>query len=436
MPRRSNAPGLKRGRHRLPYWIARQVVSDIMGYPDRCIALDPAADEETLARLCREHTAALETWIAARRREQAQDAAGSAVAVPLEPYTGSMRSACRCYQTHPLSDFHAVKPNTRGAYVDSLKIIEATVGGRLLRNVTVADCKHWYREWRKPAVTVDAAGNEVVGRERIDRAHDAIAMVRTVVRFLASLRIAEARLLAEELKFVRFEKGAAREEEMTLAYVQAFLAKAREFGAAGLMPARRTHYLALGVAAQFELLLRQKDIIGERVGAGEALTPRLAPKGAAVLDCGAFRWVGFFTWENIPGWRWRTKTSKSKYRAAADFDLRRYGLLMPLLEATPHEERQGAIVKDETGRPIHEATYRNSFRKIARAAGIPDAVWNMDTRAGGATEAEEAGAKLADIQGALTHSRETMTGRYLRKGRSKSIAAVAEVRQISRPDKA
>ena len=33
---------------------------------------------------------------------------------------------------------------------------------------------------------------------------------------------------------------------------------------------------------------------------------------------------------------------------------------------------------------------------------------------------------------ALTHTKETMTNRYLRKGRSKSIARVAEVRQLER----
>jgi hypothetical protein len=38
--------------------------------------------------------------------------------------------------------------------------------------------------------------------------------------------------------------------------------------------------------------------------------------------------------------------------------------------------------------------YARWFRQIARAAGIPDDVWNMDSRAGGATEADEAGAAL------------------------------------------
>jgi len=84
----------------------------------------------------------------------------------------------------------------------------------------------------------------------------------------------------------------------------------------GPVPADRALSMGIGVAAQFELLLRQKDIVGDWGG----------PKGD-------------FTWENIPGWRWRMKTSKSKYCTAADFDLQPYMLLFPLLEAVPHDER-------------------------------------------------------------------------------------------------
>ncbi|HET7803694.1 MAG TPA: hypothetical protein VFL53_05605, partial [Pseudolabrys sp.] len=56
-------------------------------------------------------------------------------------------------------------------------------------------------------------------------------------------------------------------------------------------------------------------------------------RGATAIAAGGETWVGYFTWENIPGWRWRMRTSKSKYRAPADFTLTNYGLLMPLLEA-------------------------------------------------------------------------------------------------------
>ena len=72
-------------------------------------------------------------------------------------------------------------------------------------------------------------------------------------------------------------------------------------------------------------------------------------------------------------------------------------MLFPLLEAVPHVERTGAIVKGEYGLPIRERSYRKWFREIARAAGIPDEVWSMDSRAGAATEADAAGADHAPI---------------------------------------
>ena len=94
------------------------------------------------------------------------------------------------YQRHPYSRFHKVKYNTRKSYTDSLKIIETTVGKRLIRNLTVLDVQHWYDEWRKPAVKE--------GRERIDRAHDAVSMFKTVLRFVAAaLRRPECKQLIE-----------------------------------------------------------------------------------------------------------------------------------------------------------------------------------------------------------------------------------------------
>jgi hypothetical protein len=396
MPRRSDAPGLKwdrRANGRQPYWVASQVVRDAMGYPDRSVRLPADADMVTLATLCQEHTARLNAWIAAIAAEPAQ--------LTKTRYDGSVFSLCRVYQEHPQSRFHKVKRNTSRTYTDSLKIIERTVGKRLIRNLTILDIQHWYDEWRKPSEEGKA--------ERIDRAH--------------ALRHRECRQLNDELAMIKFEKGGAREEEMTYPQAVAFIRTALELGSKGIIPDQRARYMAIGVAGQFELLLRQKDIIGE-----------WAPARPAVENTICFgheMWIGFFTWERIPGWRWRLKTSKSKYRAAAEFDLTNYSLLFPLLDSVPHEERAGAIVKGEHGLPVRERSYRKWFREIARAAGIPDTVWSMDSRAGGATEAEESGADLEAIQDALTHSKKEMSLRYIRR-RSTRIASVAEARSRGR----
>ena len=82
--------------------------------------------------------------------------------------------------------------------------------------------------------------------------------------------------------------------------------------------------------------------------------------------------------------------------------------------------------------PVRARSYGNWFRDIARAAGIPDAVWNMDARAGGATEADEAGAALEAIQGALTHTNKVTTLRYLRGRRTKKLSEIAEARNSKR----
>lgn len=423
MPPRGRAPGLKRGRHNLPYWYARQVARDLMGFPDTCIPLPPDATEDELAELCQEHTARLRAHIA-----RVVESDGSEPAATTARYDGTVRAACRIYQEHPYSPFRKVKFNTRETYVGNLKIIELTVGARLIRNLTVLDVQHWYDEWRKPVSVVEADGSVTVGPDRIVRAHGAVTRFRAVLSFLAALRHEDCKRLVGELAEYKFEKGGAREQEMTYQHVISFIRTALDLGHRGIMDPDRARSMATCVAAQFELMVRQKDILGEWAPAGAT---RRLPTGISTEALDGKVWAGFFTWEQIPGWRWRMRTSKSKFRAALDFDLTRYSLLMPLLEAVPHEARAGAIVKGERGLPMRRVSFAQWFRQIARAAGIPDDVRSMDARAGGATEADEAGVPLDVIQGALTHTNPDMTLRYIRR-RSRKVADVADARKQRR----
>jgi integrase len=318
-----------------------------------------------------------------------------------------MRGLCRLYQQHPDSPFHEVKRNTRDFYTDSLKVLENTIGNRAIRAITIVDAKRWFKLWRAPVAE---------GREpRPKRAHDAISMVRMVLRFGFAVGFDDCGKLAERLAMIRFTKSEAREQEMTAPQAMSFIRYALGRGD------DRGLYMAIGVAAQFELALRQKDIIGEW---GAAVRQTLG-----AVYAGNEMWVGAFRWENIPGWRLRLKTSKN--RARAEFFLEDYPMLMPLLEAVPHEQRTGAIVKGEHGLPIRERSYRKWFRQFARAAGIPDEVWSMDSRAGAATEADAAGADLKSIQDLLTHTTPRTTVRYIR-STSKRIRTLAKARAENR----
>lgn len=422
MPPRGRKPGFKIGRHNLPYWIARQVCRDPMGFADTCIALPaelpPEAEDPDLetfqARLCHEHTARLRAHIAAVQ-------AGAEASPTKTKYNGTMLSACRIYQEHPFSRFNKVSHTTREGYVKHLKLIEATVGARVIRNVTVLTVQDWYDNWRKPA--------KGSSEERIERAHKAAAMVRTVVYFMAALRNDDCKVLASELEKVKFERAGAREQELTYQHVKAFTRTARDLGERGVIPRDRALYMSIAVTASFELLLRNKDVIG---GYEPTRAERRYPKGVGILHVGDEEkqetWSGFFTWENIPGWIWRMKTSKSKYRAAAEFDLSIYDLLYPLLEQVPHDQRHGSIVKGEHGLPMRYRSCAKWFRQIADIAGIPSDVKKMDARAGGMTEADDAGAELEDISAAGTHTNLITTRRYLRR-RNKKIRKVASARK-------
>ena len=89
---------------------------------------------------------------------------------------------------------------------------------------------------------------------------------------------------------------------------------------------------------------------------------------------------------------------------------------------------KGPIIDSElTGRPWAAPEFRRQWRKIARACGIPDAVFNMDSRAGAITEALEAGLPLDHVRKAATHSDVSTTQRYSR-GDAEIVASVIAAR--------
>jgi len=172
------------------------------------------------------------------------------------------------------------------------------------------------------------------------------------------------------------------------------------------------------VTLQFELGLRQKDVIGEW---GE--------RGA-----GAEGWSWGLTWGHIDqSMVLRKPTSKSNGAEVAEHDLRR----CPDVLAELPERGIGPVVLDErTGRPWTASHFSRTFRKIATAAGWPRDVWNMDAKAGALSEAFEAGAKPEDAMKLATHTQLKTTMGYNR-GALEQTSRVAELRAArrERPDK-
>ena len=117
----------------------------------------------------------------------------------------------------------------------------------------------------------------------------------------------------------------------------------------------------------------------------------------------------------------------TKTGAIAAYDLKLCPLVLQVMDLIPPEQRIGRLIIDEKSkRPYAEWGYGREWRVIAKLAGVPQAVWNMDARAGGISEADDAGAELDEIRSAAGHSQASTTVRYIRGaiGKSRKVAAL------------
>ncbi|CAA2138740.1 hypothetical protein [Methylobacterium bullatum] len=170
--------------------------------------------------------------------------------------------------------------------------------------------------------------------------------------------------------------------------------------------------------------MRQKDVIGEwePIPTGEA---------ASGIVLNGRRWVNGLTWSDIAT-DLVVRKATTKTGAFAAHDLKLCPLVVALLDKVPGDRRVGPLILDETaGRPFAESAYGREWRIVAKAAGVPDHVWNMDARAGAITEAEDAGADLDHIRSAAAHAQTSTTQRYSRGAVGKS-RAVANLRVAHR----
>lgn len=166
--------------------------------------------------------------------------------------------------------------------------------------------------------------------------------------------------------------------------------------------------IALAQAFQFECTMRQKDIIGEWV-------PKDEP-GRNYLVVNEWKWFRGLRYEEIStDLILRHVTSKRQKELVINlshapmvmeefYDL--YGLM------TEMPRRGPVIICERTGLPWHAASFRRQWRALARECGIPDRVFNMDTRAGAITEGLASGAPLQSVKKAATHSDSSMTQKY------------------------
>lgn len=389
------APGLKTrknkdGTVRL-YWCAR---SDLTknGYRPETVRLHYDAGDRSQWTLvqaaCNRLQAEMLEWSSGHRRD------------PLR-FDGTIKSLVQRYQADPSSPYVQVKHNTRRTYDQILDKIERALGGRVLAALTNADFRRWYDETRKPKAEGEA--------ERISKAHNLMRMIRRLLSYGVAAELPECERLQKIMDNTRFKAPGRRRAKLELHHVLAFIAEAK---------AADRLSLALGTALQFETGMRQKDVIGE----WEPIPDGAPPHG--IVQQGR-RWVNGLTWSDINN-RLVISKETTKTGAIVSHDIGLCPITLDVLQLVGAAARIGPLIIDEVaGRPYAEWAYAREWRVIARLAKIPDCIFNMDARAGAITEAEDAGADLDEIRGAVGHTQASTTARYSRGaiGKSRSVAA-------------
>lgn len=389
-PKVTNAPGVKWQKRKDGQWKAIwRARSDLVekGYKFKSVGLwlgtPDELDEKNIY------------WIQTRANDLQIDLLAWARGdVPRAPgvYDGTIEALAHAYRTDDDSPYHKKRYVTRKHYDKLVEKIVNEHGHERIADMKGRMVKRWHDEW-----TADG---------KIALGHALVGMLRTLINFGSSMLDDEdcARLSAK-MSDMRFSLPPPRNSVLTADMANAIRAKAHERG---------WHSMALAQALQFELMLRQKDVIGEWVpisepGVSEVVNPARGEK-----------WLRGLRWEEIDD-NMILRHVTSKRQKEIEANLLNAPMVLEELALLGERPRKGPIiVNDTSGLPWNTYYFRHAWRWVANDAGIPKSVRNMDSRAGAITEATDAGAELEHIRHAATHSDIKMTQRYSRGAADKS----------------
>lgn len=393
-PKIENAPGLVL-RERLGGWTAFwQARTDLVkrGFRPKIVPLwrgiEPSpADIAMMSDTCQQMQAEMLVW-------------GRGGLPETGVYDGTITSLAHCYRTDPDSSFRKNRYQTRKHYESLLRRIVDDHGDASVSELRGRDMMRWHEAW--------------AAQGKIPMAHSLMGMVRGLLGFgMTLLECNECARMCAVLSKQKFQMGKSRNVHLTAEMANLIRAEAHKEG---------LHSIALAQALQFECAFRQKDCIGEWVPLSEPGTSDVIVDGK--------KWLRGITWNEIDGMILSHVTSKRQKLVV--IDLRNAGMVVEEFARLGTLPTMGPIVICEaTGKPWTAHYFRETWRKLARAVGVPDGVRNMDTRSGAITEATDSGASLEDTRHMATHSDISMTAKYSRDSAGKT-AKVMQMRAAHR----
>lgn len=326
---------------------------------------------------------------------------------PKRGYDGSMRSLAHHFQADEDSPYRRMKWNSQTNFDKSVKLITATVGDRQLSKLIGPDFLRWHRNWSAPA----ADGKPL----RPWRAKHCMDAVRRMVAYGVTLGFSDCVRADTILGKMRFSTPPARRSKLVIEHFNAIRPAAHMMGLGSI---------ALATVLEFELSLRQKDVIGE-------WEPAPLSEGGIVHR--GTRWTNGLQWSDIDSKMILRKTH-TKTGAHVEFDLTLYPSVLEEIERVPREKQVGPmIISERTGEPYKHRTFTQTWRKVADKAGVPKTVWNMDARAGAISEAYDAGAGETDVMKHAGHKNRQTSARYNR-GTLEQTSRVARLRLAKRSE--
>jgi hypothetical protein len=280
------------------------------------------------------------------------------------------------------------------------------VGARQIGKLLGPDFLRWHANWAAP---------KEVGGARPWRAKHCVDTVRRMIAYGVTLGYQDCFHADIILGKLRFPTPPARRSRMSFDQMSAIRASAHAMGLSSV---------ALATVLQFELSLRQKDVIGE-------WEPVPLSEGGIVHR--GTRWANGLQWSDIDSKMVLRKTH-TKTGAYVEFDLNLYPTILEEIELVPREKRIGPmIISESTGEPYKHRTFTQTWRRVADKAGVPKTVWNMDARAGAISEAYDAGAGETDVMKHAGHKNRQTSARYNR-GTLEQTSRVARLRTAKRTE--
>jgi hypothetical protein len=267
-------------------------------------------------------------------------------------FDGTIAGLIQCYRTDQRSRYFKLKYSIQNNYNGTLNRMSADFGQHRIADLSADRVMGFYGRW--------AEGG------KISMGHSLGAKLRLLASFGATvLNDDDCIRFSSIMRNIRFPVADARLVAMTAAHATALRAKCHDLGWGSI---------ALAQAFQFELKMRQADVIGEWVSMSDPIP--------STITWGSEKWVRGLKWSDIDDkmiLRFVTY-DRFKRKKTNEFDLTTLPMVMQELDKLGTLPTGGPmIICEATDRPYSSNEFRRKWRLAATKAGLPDNVRNSDS---------------------------------------------------------